>query len=788
MRINNDFSRYNINSVQKPAQKEAANVTNTDNVESPKIKTDYSQIPFCAIYNIKNKKIDIATIKNNLLQQIETILSTQSEDVDGFDRIFGMIDKMIKAMRRRREKMQKIVEEIEKLTEDTTLSTKQKYDRARALKKEFNILEKHKVSKPKEQTKPKEDERIDYVLLNKFKAALQEGNFNLQKVWLEHYDALKDIKSIDELHKLFPRIRTPKRPEEVISSKIVSTLTRDFYIEFDKLLETDNQEALVALLEKKIYEVADNAAKKYPIDRDMFAGKIVNSFTNSVFDSYQRLKEKDLIRSVPTNYKTKNNLISDIDIKLLTIDFDDFILSSIKKHYLEGKKINEIVYTDGDKQISLNSLRNTEYKFEKIPEKIKIINKDGNDLLTKQRYYEGYDVEEFKTRLESFFTSDIAQNEQVLNHIINFGTCNFTEEDINVLIKFLRELDDAYDGKISIEQLLKNIRENDLRPKGTEKLNELEIQKAEQLAKQKLAIASKLSTAQKEFNDAINILYANNLNNIAMTCSKYEPKSIDEQELKDAKDFIKLILQHTSTDNKSVNKYKLETTLRRWDKYMSYKKSSSQDEVFKRALQYAANADGSIDIDKAGKYLTNSEIVDSYPECCEVINNAEIVSQVMTKDKAHAVEYLCKYDDYKDLVPEQQKSILKITEIFDPKKDTDKVILKHIIENDYIHSDTSSYITINDSDKPIKTTIAAKAKQAIIDKYKYPQCLEYFTLFENALSTFAGEKGYAGIKYTGRNNKAAKYRMELKIRGEDDRLFSSKNDYYFDVFSDKGMH
>lgn len=30
--------------------------------------------------------------------------------------------------------------------------------------------------------------------------------------------------------------------------------------------------------------------------------------------------------------------------------------------------------------------------------------------------------------------------------------------------------------------------------------------------------------------------------------------------------------------------------------------------------------------------------------------------------------------------------------------------------------------------------------------------------------------------------------MELKVTGKDDRLFSSNNDYYFDVFSDKGFH
>mgnify|MGYP001514551987 FL=1 len=60
--------------------------------------------------------------------------------------------------------------------------------------------------------------------------------------------------------------------------------------------------------------------------------------------------------------------------------------------------------------------------------------------------------------------------------------------------------------------------------------------------------------------------------------------------------------------------------------------------------------------------------------------------------------------------------------------------------------------------------------------------------FEDALSSFAKMKNSSGIKQTGRNNETIRYKMELKIAGEDDRLFSSNNNYYFDIFSDKGMH
>jgi hypothetical protein len=57
-----------------------------------------------------------------------------------------------------------------------------------------------------------------------------------------------------------------------------------------------------------------------------------------------------------------------------------------------------------------------------------------------------------------------------------------------------------------------------------------------------------------------------------------------------------------------------------------------------------------------------------------------------------------------------------------------------------------------------------------------------------AMKTCASEKGFAGIKKTGLNNNSIDYKMELKIKNYTDRIFSSNNDYVFDVYSEKGMH
>ena len=118
------------------------------------------------------------------------------------------------------------------------------------------------------------------------------------------------------------------------------------------------------------------------------------------------------------------------------------------------------------------------------------------------------------------------------------------------------------------------------------------------------------------------------------------------------------------------------------------------------------------------------------------------------------------------------------------------ILQKYIIENDYITSDTKVLTTIHNgtSDETIPAEILAPAKQQIYNKYKYPTCIQYMAAFEDALSSFARATGTSGIKMTGRNNKTIEYKMELKIKGYDDRLFSSRNDYRFDIFSDRGMH
>lgn len=119
----------------------------------------------------------------------------------------------------------------------------------------------------------------------------------------------------------------------------------------------------------------------------------------------------------------------------------------------------------------------------------------------------------------------------------------------------------------------------------------------------------------------------------------------------------------------------------------------------------------------------------------------------------------------------------------------DKNILKSIIENNYLFSETSAKAVMTDAgNKRITATIMPEAKQGIYDYYKFPKCLEYFSAFEDALTQFAVNKNSSGIKRLGKNNDSMKDVIELKIKGYSDRLVDYTGSYKFNTFSNTGFH
>ncbi len=750
----------------------------------------YYQIPFKALYNVKQKKFDINSEKEKLLKQLSDLLVSDCRQNETTD-VLVLGRKAFEAFRTKMRKQNEILTQLDTIAFDKILTPTQKTEMINQLKKEVKQLEKpFTIDRPKP-VKPS-DERFDYLLLNKFKTAVSEDNFNLKRVTRDYYDGLKNIKSVKELKTRYPVIKLPKRPEEVVAAKIESVLTRDFYETVDRLYKKGSEDKLQEFVINKIAEVCSGLKLRY-LDSKTFVNKILDPVADMICDKYVNLIKLSSFSSVPEQRKIKTPKISETDMKLLSIDFDDFVLSVLRKHYLDFQKLNEIKYQSGDTSISINELRGSEYKFEKMPEKIKGFITSADKLLKAQRDYDNYDIEQFKSRLNFYANSELGNDEQMLENIINFDTCNFTEEDIILLKKFLRELDCINDGEISLVDGLETIYSNGYRPQGTEKLNLLEKEKAAELFKIEQQKTFKLNEIKNRFDNTINLLYQNNLNNVADICSKYRPQSLKPEEINNSEFVIKTINNALNTETQTaVNSAKLESSIARWDIFNYYKNNEPQNSIFQQAISRFREQDGSIDIDKAGQYIMNSEIIDLYPGSLEIVQEPEILTRIMEMsgdDTQAAVEYFSKFEDYKILNNDEKTYLSKILEKFDTKDAVDKMLLKYILEKDYINSDTKVLISINDTNENnMPAEILASAKQQIYNKYKFPTCIQYLSAFEDALSSFASATGTSGIKITGRNNKNIEYKMELKIKGHDDRLFSSGNDYRFDIFSDRGMH
>ena len=750
-----------------------------------------SEIPFGAIHNIKPKKIDLNLEKNKLIKQISEILQMDLPDIDLSEMVMTAVRCATSFFLRKTERKAEILVLMDELTNNKMLNPQQKMNQFRQLEKEYKLLEKQK---PK-YIEPNIDEKLvaqmDFPLLNKFKTAISEDEFDLEKIFKNHYSKLKNIKTIEELNEIYPKIQTPTRPENVIANKITATLTRDFFEALDEIMTAGNAPEAFKFADKKVHAILTEAAKTYDIEEAALYARVAKPVYKSILDKYKNVVLNNSFSSLPQKRKVKQPPISKTDIKLLSVDFDDFVLSTLKHQYLDSKKLNEIIYTNDKVSIPISTLKEPEYKFEKIPEKIKKFITAADALKFAQRDYEHFNVEQLRSRLGFFANSELGNNEELFDRIVSFDASNFEKDDINALIKMLKEMDLIKDGKKSLEDGVEFIKNQDLRPHGTERLNAIEQQKAAQKFRIEQQKANELNSKKLKFDEFINVLYGNNLNNIAVTCSHYRPTSLETKDLENSEYLIKLISDNIK-NGKILNKQKLESEITYFDSYNEYVRTGKSPSILKNAENFAADKAGNINKLSAGQYIVNSEIVQTYPNCLEFVKNPEIVTQIMNKtysDNNAAVKYLCKFDNYTNMSANDKTFISKLTDIFNIKDSVEKSLLKYIIENDYTKNNTTVQTLLNEKgSETVNTTISANAKRSVMEQYKFPNCLEYFKAFEDALQSFATATGTSGIKKVGTNNRALEYKWELKIKGHDDRLFAVDDNYYFDIFSNRGLH
>ncbi|MBR1618445.1 hypothetical protein IJ674_00960 [bacterium] len=741
-------------------------------------------VTYPALYFTGSKITDIDGWRSAFIRRFDEILKEDApeEEINQTEIQY----KGLRVMMRLKNQLEKLYAESEILWADRVLNPQQKYSRAMQIKKEVNaiknvydrgylyIVQKNNVA----------DEKTDYVLINKFKSSVSEDNFNLEKVFKNYYQPMNDIHSIKELKKKYPKIHIPQRPEDVIARKLESRITRDFYEDLDDAFILKDKKRAKELISSKVMQLLnDNIKIKSPEEKENAYKKLIGPTVKTISARYYKLHNTNSFSSVPEFRKQNKNLLSENDIKLLGINYEDFVLSVLKEQYTNFKTPNDIVYSKNGTTIKVSSIKDSDYKFEKIPSRIAKLIQDSEKVRTSQRDYKNYTTYNFKKKLE-FYAEKFDESERLLHTIVQFDSCLFGDDDIKMLIKFLQEADKVWDGEKTIKELEEFITDNSIKPAHTERINAIEEKKRVDAIKTENKKIATLRNLQENFDAHLNILYENNLNYLAEIYSKYKPSSLDEQQIKIAKTITDTIDKNVHS-NTLKNKEKAQTQLMRVSRYIEYLTSDNENPIFKNAVKYAASPKGETDIEKAGKYILNAEFIKNYPQSLELASNKEVAEKIAQESNPNkAVEYLCKYDDYRDLNAIEKTKISNILNIFDTKDSTEKFIVKNIVENDYLNTDTSAVAKLtNDGSKKAKATMGKNAKNQIYEHYKFPKSLMYFDAFEDALTHFAVNKNSSGIKKVLSTDA-----NELKIKGHDDRLFAYNNSFYFDEFSLNGLH
>lgn len=743
----------------------------------------YSAQTLQGIYNVKPKKMNIEESKSKLLRQLNEVLDA-NRDIDELYNNF--MRKMSMGEDHFMKQAEMLALEMDEFMDNQNLSPLEALMKIEEFDRRRKQLKKEAFKKREFVLPEKRDDKIDCALLNAFKTAALEDNFNFEKVYQNYYKDLNNIDNVEELTKRYPKIKIPTPAHVVVADRIADCLTRDFYKKMEKLILAGDDDKTIEFCENAVKQIC----AKHPKLSEQEYKRVVDVAVINLAYNFEKLHNKNSINSVPEIRKNKKVQISDLDLRLINIDYQDFVLSVMKQMYLEHKNPSAIKYSDGKNSVSLSELQGTPYKIEKPSEKIKPFIRSGNEIELAKRNYGHFNDEQLHNRLEFFVNKEIANNVNFLEKFVEFSSCDLSTKDKDNFIKFLRILDAITDEKLSEKDALKIIETENIKPIETAKKQEAERQEILENMRLEQQRAYELNTLKSEFDDAINLLYMNDMSGLASTCSNYRPDKLDKESIEKANFIIGTINSNCTENGTITGKDKIKSLIINRDIFNYYNENEPESLDFKLAIKYAKDYNGNVDIDKAGRYLHNSEIIQNAPQSLEYIADKEIVEGIINRAKTQdeQTKYLCKFDEYNNLSDKEKTEINSFIDLFYLDDNVEKYILKQIIETKYLDTNTVNKAKINENGDTVDVTITSNAKKQIFDKYKFPNCLTYMQAFEDGMKTFASDWGSTGIKKTGTNNKALEYKLEIKIMGHDDRLFSKENDYYFDIFSDRGLH
>lgn len=770
------------------------NLTNQTSTQNSEInnyelqKLSGSEIPFGAIYGIKQNKID--NIINEKIKLTRIIRSLQDE-IKKLN-----IDEISSELYRSRvpEIKSKSANLLKEWFTKNPLGKKEDAVDAVMFKlKDYlrNITLWIQEEAPKIKEKRVAQDKNDYNLLNKLYTAVANDDMNLDNVYKKYYSDLNKLSTLTEVKHIYPKLEIPSSPEEEIAKKIVNTFDKNFVEDFFNKIEDIPGEEAVDILTNAIEEKIGLLSKDSNMDKDFLTKKLLTKTYLQFFIKPKVLGDTMDFSTFPTQAKPIKNIISQDEKKLLQIDYDAYVIDVLKQLYIDGKKLSEISYQEGDTVLKPKAFSNSKYKFEKPNEKIKDIIRKALKIKQSERNYEKFDTEQFQNRLRYYGNSDIAGNEEILERLIDFDSSQFTPEDKEALIPFLRILDDISDGKISQSEGIKLINEQNLKAHGTNKLNQTEKEKFTQ----ELIIERKRKAEFKnyceQFDNAVDLLYKNKLEEAGTICSAFRPQ--DNNESKEISNKILQTIQKYAINGEITQSKKLDTEIKALSKYFELKLFDKNNPKLIAAENFTKKSYGFIDEVKAGQYIINKDIVENFPTSLGTFTPEYqgIVSTICQKySNEEATAKLIKLNDYMLLPQNERLQITKILELFNISgENNDKTIIDTIVNDIYVKSPTVIKTTLNKDNSLFQDSeILPSAKEAIVKDKKFPLCLEYFEAFERSMTHAGQSKEDDGIQIIGSNNNALRklYKQEVKI-SKDERLYSTNGDYKFDVYK-PGLH
>ena len=359
--------------------------------------------------------------------------------------------------------------------------------------------------------------------------------------------------------------------------------------------------------------------------------------------------------------------------------------------------------------------------------------------------------------LEIYCNDKIQSNEE-LKTVLDFMFDNYNNEerDRESIIEISQLLDEFLKNKIELKDVLSNGK----------------ITQVAQSHQESLTLQNEIFELKEKYHTLLNNPKISQNSNLSDYMIKYLPITDEEKDLANAEFVI-------NTINSNI------TSLKRAERLLAYfdLDNSADSKLLKAAKSYAQenSAAEELDCEKAGQYIINAQIYKKYIETGNTSGYPEEFLEILKDSnlpKDLLIKYLIRIENWDtDSNKTYINDFLKFFSQNDGK--IEAKLIKAYIDNFYLKADTQVKLIINNKHS-IMATFDKSAKGAIYRYQKFPNCVKYFSKFEEAMQKNASKSGEAGVKTWCHKGCDPVY--EVKIIGYQDRLKSSRNDLVFDIY------